>query len=402
MRKLLGVAFILLSTVFVGYSQQDNNTSDDVYYNDQSNNGMIGPQIDQQNYNYDDDNNDNSGPTYQTFYDQLSPYGSWVNYPNYGYCWVPNNVDPDFSPYMTNGHWVYTDMGWTWVSDFQWGWGPFHYGRWFEDPYYGWMWAPGYDWAPAWVIWGDYGGYYGWACIGPHDILSPHYRPDERHWHFIEHQYMGREDFNRHIMRNDEVVGHNIDINSHINIIAHANTYHQSVFFGGPKAEEVEKYSGQKIARMQINNVTAPAQTRVNGNQVNIYRPNVVRSNDQHATPAKVVNTQDLRQQPNRTEQPHNNVEPARQQNNQPVRQQPTQQWSPPRQSTQPQRQNVTPQQQPQRQFNAPAQQPVQRTFVPSERPAMQQQQQHFSAPQQQQHFSAPSPAPRGGGGGRR
>src|SRR5579864_406878 len=90
--------------------------------------------------------------SYQTFYDQLSPYGSWINYPGYGYVWVPNNVDPSFSPYLTNGHWVYTDMGWAWVSDFDWGWGPFHYGRWLDDPYYGWLWVPGYDWAPAWVM----------------------------------------------------------------------------------------------------------------------------------------------------------------------------------------------------------------------------------------------------------
>ena len=401
MKKLLGTALILISTLFIGYSQQDNNTTDDAYYNDNNDNGMIGPQVNQQN-DYDDENNDNGGPSYQTFYDQLSPYGNWINYPGYGYCWVPNQVDPDFSPYMTNGHWVYTDLGWTWVSDYPWGWGPFHYGRWFEDPSYGWIWLPGYNWAPAWVIWGDYDGYYGWACIGPRDVLSPHYRPDPRHWHFVQHQYMGREDFGRHIERND-VVAHNInEINSHINIIAHANTYNQSVFFGGPKASEVEKYSGQKIARVQINNVTAPAQTKVTGNQVNIYRPNIIRSDAQHNQPNKVVNTQDLK--PNRSEPAvhNNNVQPERQQ---PVQQQPAQQWTPPRQSPQqhqnytpaqqPQRQNV-PAQQPQRQFNAPAQQPVQRTFVPSERPAAPVQQQHYSAPQQ--HFSAPASAPRGGG----
>ncbi len=398
MKKLLGTALVLLTTLFIGYSQQDNNTTDDAYYNE-SDNGMIGPQVNQQQNDYDDENNDNGGPSYQTFYDQLSPYGNWINYPGYGYCWVPNQVDPDFSPYMTNGHWVYTDLGWTWVSDFPWGWGPFHYGRWFEDPYYGWIWMPGYNWAPAWVIWGDYDGYYGWACIGPHDILSPHYRPDARHWHFVRHEYMGREDFGRHIERN-EVVAHNInEINTHINIIAHANTYNQSVFFGGPKPEEVEKYSGQKINRVQINNISAPAQTKVTGNQVNIYRPNIVRSDVQHNQPNKVVNTQDLK--------PTNRPEPIQRNNNvQPERQQPTQQWTPPRQSPQQhqnfdqqQRQNV-PAQQPQRQFNAPSQQPVQRTFVPSERPSAPVQQQHYQAPQQQQHFSAPS-APRGGGGRR-
>jgi hypothetical protein len=55
--------------------------------------------------------------SYQLFYDQLSPYGMWVDYPTYGYVWIPNG-DPGFSPYVTNGHWIFTDDGWTWVSDY--------------------------------------------------------------------------------------------------------------------------------------------------------------------------------------------------------------------------------------------------------------------------------------------
>ncbi len=384
MKKLLGTTLILLLTVFAGFSQQENNSSDDVYYNDENNIQQQPNPPAQDQQNYDDENDDNSGaPTYQTFYDGLSPYGSWVNYPGYGYCWVPNGMDPNFSPYMTNGHWVYTDMGWTWVSDFAWGWGPFHYGRWFEDPYYGWMWAPGYDWAPAWVIWGDYGGYYGWACLGPHDILSPHFRPDRDHWHFVEHQYMGRQDFGDHVRRSSDL-GHDFnDINNHINIISHANTYHQSVFFSGPKAEEVSKYSGQEVHAMHINNVSDPKQTKVDGGNVNIYRPGIVRTNNQHAAPAKVNNIQDLHQ----TNRPNEGQQPDRQRPNNPVtpaRQQPAQQWTPPRQSV--------PQQQ--RQYSPPAQQP-QRSYVPSSQPA-----QHFSAPAQ--HFSAPMGGGSHGGGGRR
>src|ERR1700761_8790672 len=68
--------------------------------------------------------------SYQTFYDQLSPYGQWIEDPNYGYVWMPD-AGPDFKPYATDGHWVYTDEGWTWASDYAWGWAPFHYGRWF-------------------------------------------------------------------------------------------------------------------------------------------------------------------------------------------------------------------------------------------------------------------------------
>src|SRR5665647_1119392 len=71
--------------------------------------------------------------SFQVFYDELSPYGYWVDNPDYGYVWVPN-VAPGFTPYGSNGYWVFTNEGWTWVSNYPWGWAPFHYGRWFYDP----------------------------------------------------------------------------------------------------------------------------------------------------------------------------------------------------------------------------------------------------------------------------
>jgi hypothetical protein len=40
--------------------------------------------------------------SYQSFYDALSPYGQWIDNPQYGYVWMPN-VGPDFKPYATNG-----------------------------------------------------------------------------------------------------------------------------------------------------------------------------------------------------------------------------------------------------------------------------------------------------------
>ncbi len=65
----------------------------------------------------------------QDFYDNLSPYGVWVYDPQYGDMWVPD-VDGNFRPYATRGHWVLTEYGNTWVSDYPWGWATFHYGRW--------------------------------------------------------------------------------------------------------------------------------------------------------------------------------------------------------------------------------------------------------------------------------
>ena len=94
------------------------------------------------------------------FYDELSPFGNWVDYGSYGWCWVPGEVASSWRPY-TNGHWIYTDYGWTWASYEPWGWATYHYGRWVFDPAYGWVWVPGTTWAPAWVAWRE-----GDDCIG--------------------------------------------------------------------------------------------------------------------------------------------------------------------------------------------------------------------------------------------
>jgi hypothetical protein len=99
------------------------------------------------------------------FQDQLSPYGSWVDVPGYGLCWQPSDIPPGWRPYYDNGHWVYTDAGLYWQSDYPWGPIPFHYGRWAWVDGYGWIWAPSYDYAPAWVFWRHADGYLGWAPL---------------------------------------------------------------------------------------------------------------------------------------------------------------------------------------------------------------------------------------------
>src|SRR5215468_2097805 len=103
------------------------------------------------------------------FTDTLSPYGTWVTVEGVGRVWRPNVavVGDDFQPYATGGHWVYTDYGWAFESDYDWGWAPFHYGRWYSDPDYGWVWVAGTTWGPAWVDWRFGGGYVGWVPLAP-------------------------------------------------------------------------------------------------------------------------------------------------------------------------------------------------------------------------------------------
>ena len=99
--------------------------------------------------------------------DQLTPYGSWVDVPGYGRCWQPSELPDGWRPYYDGGHWVDTDAGLYWQSDYPWGAVAFHYGRWIWADGSGWVWVPGYEYAPAWVFWryADADGYVGWAPL---------------------------------------------------------------------------------------------------------------------------------------------------------------------------------------------------------------------------------------------
>jgi Family of unknown function (DUF6600) len=104
------------------------------------------------------------------FYDELAPYGRWVDC-RYGQCWVPARVASDWQPY-SNGQWIYTEYGWTWVSNDPWGGNPYHYGTWASIEGYGWSWVPGTVWAPAWVTWSYSNNYVGWAPLPPTVVLG--------------------------------------------------------------------------------------------------------------------------------------------------------------------------------------------------------------------------------------
>ena len=130
----------------------------------------------------------------------LQPYGEWVEDPLYGRVWRPyaTVVGVDFTPYDTCGSWVYTDDGWTFDCDWDWGWLPFHYGQWawMDDGYWGWV--PGYTWSPAWVDWRSGGGYIGWRPSEPHfrDHRTGHFR-DHRTGHASSWQFASATDFGK-------------------------------------------------------------------------------------------------------------------------------------------------------------------------------------------------------------
>ena len=233
-----------------------------------------------------DNYNNRQDVTYQTFYDELSPYGQWIDNPNYGYVWVPD-AGPDFRPYSTNGHWVWTDdYEWMWVSDYDWGWGPFHYGRWEEDPYYGWIWVPGYEWSPAWVAWRDGGDYYGWAPLRPGISISinfniGNYSPPYDYWCFAPRRYITSPRIYDYCVDRRQ----NITIINYTTIIVNNGGYSNNYGFrSGPSRYEAERYCG-RINPVRFRDSYTPGRTQFRNNEVSVYRPNVRRDNERSFAP---------------------------------------------------------------------------------------------------------------------
>ncbi len=265
----------------------------------------------------------NDVPTDQVFYDELSPYGTWIDYPDYGYVWVPD-AGPDFRPYATNGYWVYSDYGWTWVSNYSWGWAPFHYGRWFHDDYYGWMWQPGSEWAPAWVTWGGYGDYYCWAPIAPHVSTSVAFgggwTPPAYSWNVVPGRNMTHSNVGNYIERNNSLVV------NHITVINNVNNYNNGrpngnsastrvVYNRGPQIGDVENVTHNRIQPVRVTSNSSPGVQVMANNQLSVYRPAI-----------QVNATGNNRPAPKRVESYRHGNNPNSQKTNYPQQQQPGQQ----------------------------------------------------------------------------
>ncbi|WP_017260137.1 DUF6600 domain-containing protein [Pedobacter arcticus] len=212
----------------------------------------------------------------QVFYDELSYYGDWVNNPDYGYVWRPN-VGSDFRPYYTNGHWVMTEYGNTWVSDYEWGWAPFHYGRWFYDKYDGWIWMPDTEWGPAWVTWRTGGGYYGWAPLAPRVSINIHvgrryYVPDN-YWVFIPQRCIYYPSYSRYWEPR-----RNVYIVNNTTIINNIYTNDRVRYYSGPGRDDVRRATRSDVPVYRVSDNSRPGSDRVSRGEVGIYRPNVDRS----------------------------------------------------------------------------------------------------------------------------
>jgi hypothetical protein len=203
----------------------------------------------------------------QSFYDELSPYGTWIQDPQYGYVWRPDVEQDDFRPYYSNGRWAMTEYGNTWVSNYDWGWAPFHYGRWVYNRYRQWIWIPDTVWGPAWVSWRSGGGYYGWAPMGPSINININFGIPDNWWVFIPQRNIYYDSFPRYYSRRNVTIIHNTTI---IN-----NTYERNrrTYYTGPRVDDVRRATRGDVQIYNVNRTSRSGRTELRGNDLNIYNP---------------------------------------------------------------------------------------------------------------------------------
>ena len=231
----------------------------------------------------------NEDVSLQSFYDELSPYGQWINDPQYGYVWRPDVDQEEFRPYYTNGRWAMTEYGNTWVSNYDWGWAPFHYGRWVYNRYNDWLWIPGTTWGPAWVSWRSGGGQYGWAPLGPTlsigiNIGRGGYRIPDMCWNFVPYNNIYYNNYPRYYGNRNRIYIQNTVI------INNTYVYNNRTYYTGPRADDIRRNTNQNVTVYNVNRNGRPGASRIDNNTVNIYSPRASRgSSNTNASPREAI-----------------------------------------------------------------------------------------------------------------
>jgi hypothetical protein len=230
------------------------------------------------------------------FYDYLAPYGAWVDYPAYGYVWIPYGTRYGWRPY-TYGRWLWTSHGWTWISSYEWGWAPFHYGRWSWDVSLGWFWVPGHIWGPAWVSWRNGGAYIGWAPLPPDvefvfgvGIRTLPYPLPDTFWVFVDGRHFMSSGIYSYVLpveRNYTIVRTTI---TKTNIMDR----NRVIMNQGIDVETVGRVTKTKISKYEVFDSKDPRTASVRVGEVQVHRPRI-RENER-ATPRSVLKVEEAKE----------------------------------------------------------------------------------------------------------
>ncbi|MBD3414822.1 MAG: hypothetical protein GF421_10385 [Candidatus Aminicenantes bacterium] len=227
-------------------------------------------------------------------YDYLSPHGYWTRMAPYGYVWVPTGVRYHWRPY-TDGRWVWSDYGWMWISNYTWGWIPFHYGRWGYDQGFGWFWVPGDIWSPAWVSWRYSSLYIGWAPIPPDLSFSPGigviFRGrtiPHRYWVFTQGRYFNQYNINTYILpyeRNLTIMNMTVQKTS-------LQMQDNRVINKGLDVNFVEKVTKSRIRKYDVVNSGRAESAKIEGDRITVFNPKF--SKEESGRPEKLLNEREV------------------------------------------------------------------------------------------------------------
>jgi hypothetical protein len=262
---------------------------------------------------------------YKEFYDQLAPYGEWVevNAAEIGiksnvasskssgnknstisnilgiktayadasagmiFVWRPSTEfsvvssageSPQYTPY-NNGQWVNTNQGWYFRAPTQWEETVHHHGRWVRSPDAGWMWVPGRVWAPAWVDWRQDDEYVSWAPLGPSSYFNDgnfnNNRIDDDNYYIVERSHFIDPDIYRYSSPYYES-GNRISMNLMTGTVGlvFANDI---IVNRGPDVNMIQNYYTTNINVVNINHVRNFNQVRYSDREYNVYTPDFKR-----------------------------------------------------------------------------------------------------------------------------
>ena len=250
------------------------------------------------------------------FYDDLASEGNWVQSPSYGWVWSPRSVASDWRPYR-DGNWVWSDQGWTWVSNEPYGWATYHYGRWYDDPQFGWAWVPGNDWAPAWVSWQEGGDYIGWAPLPPSVNVAVGFSGPlsvslgyDSYLFVPERQFLAPRLSGYYVSQNQVPVIYRQTRN-----ITNYRYTDNRVYNTGVAVDRIQRATGHPVQRYQLADLNATGggnrRAQIQGTRLNVFRPRVQQTANVAPPPSRpiarkavVTTTQLQASRPNRAGRP--------------------------------------------------------------------------------------------------
>jgi hypothetical protein len=238
-----------------------------------------------------------SNLAYKSLYDSLDSEGDWVaikksdfilsvageeanvNEIDYSdneviYVWRPfaSYNDNYWNPY-SSGRWVYTYSGWIWVSNYNWGWAPYHYGRWHFSVYYGWIWIPGRIWAPNWCMWRHHDHHIGWYPHGPRLFWrDKHHRRHHnrviktypKNWTFIEKKNFTREITKDLLIKDDDLIKNS----KKLKLTRDDETRKK---YNGPDIKVISTETGKKISPVEIKITDDRVKPTLKDDRVDVY-----------------------------------------------------------------------------------------------------------------------------------